>query len=137
MFSIPVDESLKLALPELHMAEELTALVRNNLERLNPWMPWAVDDYSVDMAKEFIERSLHAFAENGRFEACIVDGNKPIGTIGFHNYDVENRSAHMGYWVDREYEGKGIVERRIEVSSKRPGLIVQSKRKLVVDTGKK
>jgi hypothetical protein len=32
------------------------------------------------------------------------------------------------------YEGKGVVERNIEVTSKRPGLIVQAKRKLVVDT---
>jgi VWFA-related protein len=35
------------------------------------------------------------------------------------------------------YEGKGLVERQIEVTSKRPGLIVQSKRKLVINTGKK
>ena len=32
------------------------------------------------------------------------------------------------------YEGKGVVERNIEVTSKRPGLIVQAKRKLIVDT---
>jgi hypothetical protein len=32
------------------------------------------------------------------------------------------------------YEGKGVVERNIEVTSKRPGLIVQARRKLVVDT---
>ena len=32
------------------------------------------------------------------------------------------------------YEGKGLVERNIEVTSKRPGLIVQARRKLVFDT---
>ena len=32
------------------------------------------------------------------------------------------------------YEGKGVVERNIEVTSKRPGLVVQARRKLVVDT---
>ena len=32
------------------------------------------------------------------------------------------------------YEGKGLIERNIEVTSKRPGLIVQARRKLVLDT---
>jgi len=32
------------------------------------------------------------------------------------------------------YEGKGVVERNIEVTSKRPGLVVQARRKLIVDT---
>jgi VWFA-related protein len=32
------------------------------------------------------------------------------------------------------YEGKGLIERNIEVTSKRPGLIVQARRKLVFDT---
>ena len=35
------------------------------------------------------------------------------------------------------YEGKGLIERNIDVTSRRPGLIVQSKRRLVVNTGKK
>jgi VWFA-related protein len=34
------------------------------------------------------------------------------------------------------YEGQGRVERNIEVTSKREGLVVQAKRKLVIDSGK-
>ena len=111
MFSFPVDENLKLVLPQPHMAEEITTLVRENLVHLRPWLPWAVDDYSIESATEFIKRSLAAFAENGRFEACILWNGKITGAIGFHNLDNINRSAHIGYWLAKEYEGNGIVTR--------------------------
>ena len=109
MFSLQVDENLKLALPDFSRAEEMTALVLANLDRLKPWMPWATDEYSIEDCKGFIEGSLKAFSESGRFEACIVEGDRIIGTIGFHNFDIANRSAHIGYWISKESEGKGII----------------------------
>ena len=114
MFSFKVDENLALALPQHHMAEELTVVVRENLERLKPWMPWAVDDYSTEMANEFIARSLKAFADEGRFEALMLLDDKIVGCIGFHNLDKVNRSAHIGYWITGVHEGKGIVTRCCE-----------------------
>jgi ribosomal-protein-serine acetyltransferase len=111
MFKFSVEENLSIALPEYGMAEELTRLVLNNLDRLKLWMPWADDNYSLEMCRGFIKRSLDAYAENGRFEGIIVLDEKPIGTIGFHNYDTVNKSAHIGYWIDKQYEGKGIVLR--------------------------
>lgn len=111
MFSYQIDENLKLRLPEIHRAEELTAVVRENLDHLKPWMPWAVDDYSIDHAKQFIHRSLNEFAQDGRFNAIIEVNGKAAGSIGFHNLDSVNRSAEIGYWIGKEFEGRGIVTR--------------------------
>jgi ribosomal-protein-serine acetyltransferase len=111
MFSHEIDKDLKLSLPELHRAEEITAVVRANLNHLQPWMPWAVDDYSVDSAKEWIQRTLNEFAQDGRFNAVILIDDKPAGSIGFHNLDTANGSAEIGYWIDKKYEGRGIVTR--------------------------
>lgn len=111
MFSFQVDDNLKLALPQTHMAEELAAVVLENLERLKPWMPWAVDDYSAKSATEFIAGSLKAFVDEGRFEALILFKGKIIGCIGVHNLDKINRSAHVGYWIVGIHKGKGIVTR--------------------------
>jgi ribosomal-protein-serine acetyltransferase len=109
MFSQEVADGLRLELPQPHQAAELAELVRANIHRLKPWMPWATDDYSIDMAIGFIDRTARAFSENGRFEALIVTDRRIIGAIGFHNYDTANRSAHVGYWIDKEYEGRGII----------------------------
>lgn len=111
MFTHPVDDHLKLALPQPEQAEELAALVRQNLGHLKPWMPWATDDYSVGACTEWIKRTLGEFADTGVFNAVILYDDMPAGTIGFHKYDAANRSAEIGYWISKDFEGKGIITR--------------------------
>ena len=111
MFSHQIDDNLKLCLPELHRADEITSVVRANLRHLQPWMPWAVDDYSTDSAREWIQRTLSEFAEDGRFNAIILIDEKAVGAIGFHNLNTAHGSAEIGYWIDKEYEGRGIITR--------------------------
>lgn len=115
MFVWQIDENIGLALPQYHMAEEITALVRENLDRLHPWMNWAVEDYSIETANGYIERTLRSFADDGRFEACLLWGKTLIGTIGFHGLDNLNKSAYIGYWIAKEYEGKGIITKSCRV----------------------
>ena len=111
MFSYQIDENLKLVLPMDHHAEEITRVVRENLEELKLWMPWAKDDYSVESAREFIKFNLSEFAKDGSFGASVFFDEKMVGGIGFHNLDLRNKSAHLGYWLAKEAQGKGIMTR--------------------------
>lgn len=109
MFSCIIDEGLRLELPEMQQAEELAALVQKNLAHLQPWMPWAVDDYSVGHAKQWITMTRDMFAKDGTINALIRSDAVVVGTVGFHAYDPINRKAEIGYWIDKHYEGKGII----------------------------
>lgn len=111
MFERPIDEQLKLILPLAHHTEELTALVRANLVHLQKWMPWATDDYSIDSARDYIKRNLRDLADGTGLNASIIAGEKIVGQIGFHNIDAENESAHVGYWLAADAQGKGTMTR--------------------------
>ena len=111
MFAHHIDENLKLVLPQPHMAEEITAAVRENLERLKPWMPWATDDYSVELCRVWIQRTLNEFAQDGRFNTVILFNGRIAGSIGFHNLDAANKSAEIGYWIAKEFEARGLITR--------------------------
>ncbi len=111
MFSYQIDENLKLILSQQNHAEEITKVVQKNLEQLKLWMPWATEAYSIDSAREFIKHNLTEYAENGSFSASIILGKKFVGGVGFHNLDIKNKSAHIGYWLAREAQGKGIMTR--------------------------
>ena len=111
MFSFRIDDNLTLRLPERRDAEMVAAAVRENLTRLQEWQPWAVDDYSEEHAMDWIKRSRDGYAEDGQFNALILQDGRFIGSIGFHDLDPKNKHAAIGYWIDREYEGRGIITR--------------------------
>ncbi|HEX8370647.1 MAG TPA: GNAT family protein [Pyrinomonadaceae bacterium] len=111
MFSYQIDENLKLVLPQRQHAEEMAAAVRENFDHLKSWMPWATDDYSAAAAREFIVKNLKRLAESGCFALNLVWQGKIVGSVGFHNLDSNNKSAHIGYWLTKEAQGKGLVTR--------------------------
>jgi len=111
MFSYQIDENLKLMLSQQHQAEVITKVVLENLEQLKLWMPWAKDDYSIDSARAFIKANLTEYAKNGSFSASIILEETFVGGVGFHNLDLKNKSAHIGYWLAKEAQGKGIMTR--------------------------
>lgn len=111
MFSYHIDGDLRLELPEPRHAAEATVVVRRNLKRLQEYMPWAVDSYSEGHAQQWIARARETYAKDGQFNAVILFRDQIIGTIGFHDLDVVHRHAAIGYWIDKDHEGKGIVTR--------------------------
>lgn len=109
MFSFQIEENLKLVLPMESDAETIYRVVRENLEELKRWMPWASDDYSIDTARAFVKTNLIELAKDGVFAAAVVFDEKIVGTIGFHNLNKENKSVQLGYWLDKNAQGKGLI----------------------------
>ncbi len=92
-------------------AEEIYRAVRENLEELKLWMPWVTDDYSIDTARDFIKTNLIEFAENNTFAVAVALNEKIVGTIGLHHLDSANKSVQIGYWLDKQAQGKGLATR--------------------------
>jgi ribosomal-protein-serine acetyltransferase len=111
MFSYRIDNELKLVLPTERNAKEIYAVVRENLEELKLWMPWVTDDYSIDSARDFIKTNLIEFAENNTFAVGVALNGNIIGTMGLHHLDSVNKSVQMGYWLDKNAQGKGLITR--------------------------
>ena len=105
----PLDERATLRSFVPSDAAELYALVRANLDRLLPWMPWAHVTEGPDDVRGFIERSRGM--PESRFDATgiWVDG-RIAGTTGLR-LDAFDIKGEMGYWIGREFEGQGLVTR--------------------------
>jgi ribosomal-protein-serine acetyltransferase len=108
-FGSQVDENIRLTLPMPHHAAEIANLVRENLEHLKVWMPWAKDDYSLESAHFYISDNLQQLADGTGFANNIVYQGKICGQIGFHHLDAGNKSVKMGYWIAANLQGRGIV----------------------------
>ena len=108
-FSYQIDDELKLVLPTERNAEELFAVVRENLDELKLWMPWATDDYSIESTRWFIDSIWKQIAEKTGFGASVVFQEKFVGQVGFHNLNLTGKSTHMGYWLAKTAQGKGLM----------------------------
>lgn len=40
---------------------------------------------------------------------CIIMDTNLVGFVHFYNYDENNNTVFMGYLLDKEYQGKGIM----------------------------
>lgn len=90
-------------------AEELFTVVKKNYEHLQPFLQWVTPDFSLETAREFIERTIKSAAENKGQTYGIFYDEKIIGVIGFVNFNKQSRRIEIGYWIDKDFEGRGII----------------------------
>lgn len=111
MFTHRVDDEILFRLPEERFAEEVAAIVRENLPRLAPWMPWATDDFSVEHVREFIRNNFRQLADNKGFSVQIIFRGQLAGHVGLNSIEWTTRNADIGYWLAAPFEGRGIMTR--------------------------
>jgi ribosomal-protein-serine acetyltransferase len=85
--------------------------VRESLQELLPWMPWAHSDYSYKDARDWIKRMIENWKDGIACEFLIIDSldGAYLGSCGLNRIDRENRMANLGYWVRTSCAGKGIT----------------------------
>ena len=109
MFSAPLRDGFDLRLLEERHAEEMFAAIDRNREHLRQWLPWVDATTTVDDGLAFIRSSLEIFAAQEGFTTAIWYRDQVAGVVGTHRIDWRNRRAELGYWLAREFEGRGIV----------------------------
>ena len=88
--------------------DEFYELVDANRDYLARWMPWAAGQ-TREGTLEFIRLTRRQIANNDGFQTAIVRGGRIIGIVGFHGVDWAERSTSIGYWLDEQQQGRGIM----------------------------
>ncbi len=109
MFTYQIDDDISLVQMMPYMADDLYALIEKNRAHLEPWFPWAERTKSVDDITNFLQSCLEKQAKNEGFEAIITYQGKMAGVIGCHNWSHKRKIAEIGYWLDQDMQGKGIM----------------------------
>jgi ribosomal-protein-serine acetyltransferase len=109
MFRAILRPDLELRLLEERHAAELFAAVHRNRDHLRQWLPWVDSTRSEDDSASFLRAALERFASKGEITAGIWHQEKLCGVIGAHKTDRLNRLVELGYWLDKERQGRGIM----------------------------
>ncbi len=105
MFGYKIDDKTELRLLEERHAEQVFALIVENLER----HPELDKNFSLEDAQKKIKHDLALFAENKGLGIGIWHKGNLAGGVRYHEIDWANRMTELGYWISGRFEGRGLV----------------------------
>lgn len=108
---IRVDDEIELRLNELRYAEEYLAMTVRNIEQLREWMPWAAYEQTLEGIKAYMQGSMQGFVEGNCLPTNLWYRGQLVGSIGYPRMSWVKRMAEIGYWLDKDAQGKGIITR--------------------------
>ncbi|MBD8070045.1 GNAT family N-acetyltransferase [Bacillus sp. PS06] len=109
MFIHKIDENVSLKLIELTDADRVFELTDNSREYLREWLPWLDFTQNVEDTKEFIRGTLKGYSENSSLTTAILFNGEIVGVAGFNSLNWSNKTAYIGYWLGKDYQGNGIM----------------------------
>jgi ribosomal-protein-serine acetyltransferase len=109
MFSARFRDGFELRLLEERHAPALFKVVERERAQLREWLPWVDATRSEEDSLSFIRSVLEQFVTNHGFAAGIWNEDRLAGTVGLHRIDWLNRRVEIGYWLAREFQGRGVM----------------------------
>ncbi|KRF10182.1 acetyltransferase [Paenibacillus sp. Soil766] len=119
LFSIPeAFESRRLLIraPILDDGIKVNEAIRESMEELIPWMPWAQTMPTLEESEANIRKARLKFLERSDMRLLILlkETGELIGSSGLHNIDWNIRRFEIGYWVRSSFGGQGYMTEAVE-----------------------
>ncbi len=98
---------------EVADAEELFNVINNSRKHLHTWLEWVDKTTKPEHSLQFIQNSIHQLNTQEALALGIFYDNRLVGGVGMHNWDQATKRAQVGYWISRDQEGKGIINKSL------------------------
>jgi RimJ/RimL family protein N-acetyltransferase len=88
-----------------------------NEEQMAQWLDQIPHPYTEKDAREYVASTRRGWREGTASSFAIVDvaSDRPVGSVGVHWLDREQRVAEVGYWVARKARGRGVASRAVRL----------------------
>ncbi|MFI5195901.1 MAG: GNAT family N-acetyltransferase [Chitinophagales bacterium] len=111
MVSINIDNNTLLRSYNADDASALFNVVNASRKHLHTWLDWVDKTTKEEHSLQFIQQSLHHLETQEGLALGIFYNGRIIGGIGMHHWEQLTKRAQVGYWISKEYEGKGIMNK--------------------------
>jgi len=110
-----VDAHTSLQLYHTHDAQAFLELLHKNKAHLRPWINWVDAINTLHDAEQLIKARITSFEAQESISLFIVQNQKIIGSIGMFHWRKDIKCAEVGYWIDKDFENKGILSKTLSV----------------------
>jgi ribosomal-protein-serine acetyltransferase len=108
--SIQINEQLLLRAFEVDEFQQLFDAIHASRQHLTPWLNWVAKTTRAEHSLEFIQQAQQQRHNQEALALGIFLNNTIIGGVGMHDWNQQTGVAQIGYWISKDYEGKGIVK---------------------------
>lgn len=115
MLNFIIDKDIEFKQLEISDSEALFNLTEKNRKYLKEWLPWLDSTQTVNDTKDFIQGTIEKSNGNKAFDLGIWYKNNLVGTIGLHEINWEKEQTAIGYWIDQNYQGLGLMTKACKV----------------------
>ena len=112
-------DGFHLVLPDSSYTMNLFSSVEKNRSYLSPYIDWVQHIRSKKETQYFLERNLRGYRElmageisvsnHPGFSFFIHYGDDCVGMVGFQGMSIKNSICALGYWIDKDYSGQGLI----------------------------
>lgn len=107
--TIAINDTISLELASQAHATGLFEAVDQNREHLSRFLPWVGNMQTADDMKNYLQYCETLYQQKTEVSFVITAGGKIAGRVGLHYIHPHNRVAAIGYWLSKEFEGRGII----------------------------
>ncbi|MFH0773683.1 MAG: GNAT family protein [bacterium] len=93
----------------LNEANKLYQLIEKNRDYMGEWLIWVDKTKSVEDVEKMMQGWNERREKGERIHFGIWYQEKLIGVVYFSSIDKDYRKGAIGYWLDSDYQGKGIM----------------------------
>ena len=104
-----VDDNIELEITSQKFAPQLFEIIDRNRKGFSEFLSWVEQIQSIDNITEYLKNSEQFNKEKKEISFIILFNKEAVGRIGIHHINLQNRLGAIGYWLDKAYEGKGII----------------------------
>ena len=107
--TLVVSDQLTLRPADLDDTEIFMALVAKNHSLLDPWFHSFVPPNTADERRKVMAADLEPSKHHERYWWMIEFEGELVGKIDIHGMHRPSRTGSIGYWIDQDFTGKGII----------------------------
>jgi len=108
---IKADKDIILHKVRVKSAREIFDCMDRSREFLREWLPFVDSTESYKDTEAYLKSLHHARGAKKDLVFEIRHREKLAGIIGMKDIDLVNNKAEIGYWLGKEFVGKGIMTR--------------------------
>ena len=108
-----VDKNIVLKQLELTDTPDIFNTIDTQREHLGPWLPFVETTKQLSDTHAFVESVVNSPKDRLEYTFTIRVNGRMAGLIGFKATDRANKKTEIGYWLSRDFLGRGIMSRSV------------------------